>query len=342
MIYAKVKGQKLILSGDTAVADSTNYLKICFETDEEWSGYDVTAVFSDSKQKSYSVIMIDENPLYLGNGCCYVPHEVISAPYFTVSVFGTKQDSVITTPAVTVCVKESGYIEGEVAQPPTPSEYQQIISAVDEIKGVANSVRADADSGVFNGERGERGPSGVYVGSGPMPEDCNVQIDPSGDTLDASQIATRAYVDERISNFDPEDVDVDLSDYPTKDEMQDAISAISTDYIVERGVTGIWTWEKWNSGKAVCWGISSQNISINQEWTNGWKYGNGYAVSYPQEFFVEMPICTISKNNYNSLSILEIGANGTNTQTPLPRLICAQSRESASQDISFYAIGRWK
>lgn len=30
--------------------------------------------------------------------------------------------------------------------------------------------------------KGEKGSSGVYVGSGDMPEDCNVQIDPNGDT----------------------------------------------------------------------------------------------------------------------------------------------------------------
>ena len=341
MIYAKVKGQKLILSGDTAVADSTNYLKICFETDEEWSGYDVTAVFSDSKQKSYSVIMIDENPLYLGNGCCYVPYEVISAPYFTVSVFGTKQDSVITTPAVTVCVKESGYIEGEVAQPPTPSEYQQIISAVDEIKGVANSVRADADSGVFNGERGERGPSGVYVGSGPMPEDCNVQIDPSGDTLDASQIATRAYVDERISNFDPEDVDVDLSDYPTKDEMQDAISAISADYIVERGVAGMWTWEKWNSGKAVCWGNQSLTVTINEAWGN--IVGSpSFNVAFPFEFMA-IPIVTAQiLYTSNNCFLAATPGNASNSVSGNYTLCRATPYEGVQCTVSWYVIGNWK
>jgi hypothetical protein len=341
MIYAKVKGQKLILSGDTAVADSTNYLKICFETDEEWSGYDVTAVFSDSKQKSYSVIMIDENPLYLGNGCCYVPHEVISAPYFTVSVFGTKQDSVITTPAVTVCVKESGYIEGEVAQPPTPNEYQQIISAVDEIKGVANSVRADADSGVFNGEQGERGPSGVYVGSGEMPQDCNVQIDPSGDTLDASQIATRAYVDERISNFDPEDVDVDLSDYPTKDEMQDAISAISADYIVERGVAGMWTWEKWNSGKAVCWGNQSLTVTINEAWGN--IVGSpSFNVAFPFEF-MEIPIVTAQiLYTSNNCFLGATPGNASNSVSGNYTLCRATPYEGVQCTVSWYVIGNWK
>jgi hypothetical protein len=33
------------------------------------------------------------------------------------------------------------------------------------------------------GPAGERGPSGVYVGSGEMPENCNVQIDPTGEVI---------------------------------------------------------------------------------------------------------------------------------------------------------------
>ena len=33
------------------------------------------------------------------------------------------------------------------------------------------------------GEKGDTGDSGVYVGSGEMPADCNVQIDPSGNSI---------------------------------------------------------------------------------------------------------------------------------------------------------------
>ena len=36
------------------------------------------------------------------------------------------------------------------------------------------------------GSKGDRGPSGVYVGSGEMPEDCNIQIDPTGDATEIS------------------------------------------------------------------------------------------------------------------------------------------------------------
>lgn len=34
------------------------------------------------------------------------------------------------------------------------------------------------------GDRGEKGNPGVYLGSGDMPDDCNVQIDPNGEPID--------------------------------------------------------------------------------------------------------------------------------------------------------------
>lgn len=48
-------------------------------------------------------------------------------------------------------------------------------------QGVPGERGPQGEPGV-QGEPGERGASGVYVGSGEMPADCNVQIDPSGDT----------------------------------------------------------------------------------------------------------------------------------------------------------------
>lgn len=41
-----------------------------------------------------------------------------------------------------------------------------------------------------------KGESGVYVGSGDMPENCNVQIDPEGETLDISDIIDKTYTPE--------------------------------------------------------------------------------------------------------------------------------------------------
>ena len=40
----------------------------------------------------------------------------------------------------------------------------------------------------LKGEKGDTGNSGVYLGSGDMPADCNVQIDPNGDVLTLAEL----------------------------------------------------------------------------------------------------------------------------------------------------------
>ena len=60
------------------------------------------------------------------------------------------------------------------------------------------------------GDKGETGNSGVYVGSGDMPDDCNVQIDPTGEVITQEELSnaiqrtieTEANLDSLISNFD--------------------------------------------------------------------------------------------------------------------------------------------
>ena len=53
----------------------------------------------------------------------------------------------------------------------------------------------------LKGDKGEKGNSGVYVGSGEMPADCNVQIDPNGDcfTLDEELDAMKAELSAQLT-----------------------------------------------------------------------------------------------------------------------------------------------
>lgn len=50
------------------------------------------------------------------------------------------------------------------------------------IQGVQGVQGLQGEQGIqgLQGEKGDRGNSGVYLGSGDMPDDCNVQIDPNG------------------------------------------------------------------------------------------------------------------------------------------------------------------
>ncbi len=295
MIFAKINGQSVRIRNDEVVSDSVEYLKVKFEYSDDWQGYTKTAVFTnEALDKSVAVVLEEGSSLYIGENTCLVPYEVIKAPEFRVSVFGIKGDSLITASAGYVEVVESGYCEGDEPAAPSESEYQQIINIMNDIRSIAQSVRDDADNGAFKGDKGEKGDtgnSGVYVGAGEMPEDCNVQIDITGDTVDMDSLATKQYVDEEIAAFDfikvvdslPEEglvnriylvpnadasennlfdeyiwangawefittkiVEVELVDYIKKQEL--------ADYVVESGISGIWSYEKWASGKAVCWG----------------------------------------------------------------------------------------
>lgn len=73
--------------------------------------------------------------------------------------------------------------------------------------------------------KGPQGNSGVYVGSGEMPEGYNVQIDINGGETDLSGFATKEYVDSAIGAIEiPE---VDLTDYALKSDIPD-VSAYQT------------------------------------------------------------------------------------------------------------------
>lgn len=135
-----------------------------------------------------------------------------------------------------------------------------------------------------------------------------------------------------------------VAGYDTADltEILSKINALETrDYVVEQGTSGIWTYRKWNSGVAECWGISDQTISATQVWESGWFYGNGKTETYPFEFS-EIPSCTYDKSKYGGMQLLASGSAGTTTHTPLFRLITPKSKPSIVTSFSIYAIGRWK
>ena len=130
------------------VADSKNYLNARFSFSPDWVGAK-TAIF-EGAEKAYTVL--------LEGDACVVPWEVIKAPGFWVSVYCGDR---VTANRAQVYVEESGYQTGETPEPPTPDVYTQLLEAVEGAEEVAQSVRADADAGKFNGEKGEKGDPGA-------------------------------------------------------------------------------------------------------------------------------------------------------------------------------------
>ena len=150
------------------VARSKNYLYARFaDVSGDWT-QPITATFNDFP------MVLDENYE------CLVPWEVLQEPKpFTVSAFC---GDLHTANVATVEVEASGPIPGETPSEPTPDVYAQLTGMVKEAIETADSVRADAEAGVFDGEpgpmgpqgeqgpQGERGPQGIQGEPGPQGE----------------------------------------------------------------------------------------------------------------------------------------------------------------------------
>ena len=159
MIYAEIKSNGEIQVYNSTTSDSVKYETMRFKFPKEWKGYEKTAVFRHGDE-IYNVVLNKGNSLYVSKDECYIPHEVIKSPMFTVSVFAILGDSMATTAQAAITVKQSGYALGDEPSEPTPDEYQQLVNIYEATKAVAESVRTDADNGLFKGEKGDKGDKG--------------------------------------------------------------------------------------------------------------------------------------------------------------------------------------
>lgn len=150
MLIAKLNGQKLTVASDTVVSDSVKYLTVRFEFSKEWDGYLKTAMFFGEDGSSYIVPMLEGNSMYLGEDTCYIPYEVIKSPGFELSVFGTRDGSIITADKAAVQVKESGYCEGEAPREPTINEYNQLMEVASNAFNEAQLANQTVAENSFN------------------------------------------------------------------------------------------------------------------------------------------------------------------------------------------------
>ena len=94
---------------------------------------------------------------------------------------------VITSPKLSVVIYESVLPDDEL-------DSSDEMRALDALVSDATALIADVETKLKNGEF--NGKDGVYVGSGEMPEDCNVQVDPLGDLCFETGKPMILYIDE--------------------------------------------------------------------------------------------------------------------------------------------------
>lgn len=159
MINIDIDSNGEVIAYGSTVTDSARFEIIHFNFPDSWNGYTKKAVFKNG-DTTVNVFLNADETICTGEDECLVPNEVIKAPQFTVSVLGVMGESRATSAEAVIKVTASGYTEGYFPENPTPTEYEQLINLVTDTKKIAESVRDDADNGVFKGDKGDTGPQG--------------------------------------------------------------------------------------------------------------------------------------------------------------------------------------
>lgn len=131
------------------------------------------------------------------------------------------------------------------------------------------------------------------------------------------------------------------------DKIDDEIGNLKKDYIVDFGTQGFWTYRKWASGIAECWGeTTSTNYSVNDAWS-GWCYGSLSRRDYPISF-VSTPIETMSHNLVGASSgnpyssVVGCIKPATATQTGQYEVYRPSSLQGVVSHMKYRVVGRWK
>jgi len=113
------------------------------------------------------------------------------------------------------------------------------------------------------------------------------------------------------------------------------------DYIVEQGTSGIWTYRKWNSGVAECWGTSTKSNVSMSSWGSLY-YGTIAADSFPSNLFLYAPNALMFARVSGGNGWLTQTTNMTKSTTGIRYVIGVTNTTLSSVEIVTHAIGRWK
>lgn len=117
------------------------------------------------------------------------------------------------------------------------------------------------------------------------------------------------------------------------------------DYIVEQGRSGIWTYRKWNSGIAECWGTTTVTIAKWEAWGTLYEgYPRIESISFPTSLFMTDDVAwQVTANSYMGIVSVESASLVTKLQTPLMWILRPNaSTQNDSIRVSMEARGRWK
>ena len=137
---------------------------------------------------------------------------------------------------------------------------------------------------------------------------------------------------------------MDVDGNGTNIEIADRLQQIN-DCVVEQGISGIWTYRKWKSGVAECWGTITPSITSWEVWGNVYEgYPKIDPISFPQSLFFDNNIAwQVTANGYMGMISVESASLVTKDKTPLMWILRPnRSTDTNPVRVSMEAKGKWK
>ena len=130
-------------------------------------------------------------------------------------------------------------------------------------------------------------------------------------------------------------IEIDLTPYVKREEQ--------IDYIVEQGISGIWTYRKWNSGLAECWGMATVSVLCDE--ARSFVYADAVKrIALPENLFITAPtvvnINPMAETGWNFLSA-HIHSVDSTTLSYIPAS-ASQMETAINVRININARGKWK
>lgn len=114
------------------------------------------------------------------------------------------------------------------------------------------------------------------------------------------------------------------------------------DYVIQQGTSGIWTYRKWKSGVAECWGQYTFTTTCQTAWGVLYESDAVSPPSFPFTF-ASAPQVHVNPANGTYAMIVEMGTGTTGPTTTSPGKIYVvrpKSQASGSYKVSIYVIGK--
>ena len=121
-------------------------------------------------------------------------------------------------------------------------------------------------------------------------------------------------------------------------QLHGEIEKLSTDYVVEQGTSGYWSWRKWSSGRAEAWGACLVSAKAGSSWVTNLYYSDE-SVALPSGVFNVAPeriIATGSQSQWTAYGVWDF------TTTSFTCRFTKPNSNSMAISGHFYVIGTWK